>query len=80
MATKLNLATRPFSNRSLPWAVTALLILLSLVFLTLIVRATGNARAQSEAVQNDINSLGQQEQALRKKAVAGLFAITAKSN
>jgi len=68
MATKLNLATRPFSNRSLPWAVTTFLILLSLVCLTFIVRATSDARAQSEAVQNDINSLAQQEQALRKKA------------
>ena len=76
MATKLNLATRPFSNRSLPWAVTALLILLSLVCLTFIVRATGHARAQSAAVQNDINSLGQQEQALRKKAEAVKNSLT----
>ena len=76
MATKLNLATRPFSNRSLPWAVTALLILLSLVCLTFIVRATGHARAQSVAVQNDINSLGQQEQALRKKAEAVKNSLT----
>ena len=76
MATKLNLATRPFSNRSLPWAVTAFLILLSLVCLTLVVRATGHARAQSEAVQNDINSLGQQEQALRKKAEAVKNSLT----
>ena len=76
MATKLNLATKPFSNRSLPWAVTAFLILLSLVCLTLVVRATGHARAQSEAVQNDINSLGQQEQALRKKAEAVKNSLT----
>lgn len=68
MATKLNLATKPFSNRSLPWAVTTFLILLSLVCLTFVVRATRHARAQSEAVQSDINSLAQQEQALRKKA------------
>ena len=76
MATKLNLATRPFNNRALPWAVTALLTLISLVCLTLIVRATGNARAQSEGVQNDINSLGQQEQALRKKAEAVKNSLT----
>ena len=76
MATKLNLATRPFSNRSLPWAVTALLILLSLVCLTFIVRATGYARSQSEAVQNDINSLGRQEQVLRKKAEAVKNSLT----
>ena len=76
MATKLNLATRPFSNRSLPWAVTSFLILLSLVCLTYIVRATDRARAQSEAVQNDINSLGQQEQVLLKKAEAVKNSLT----
>ena len=76
MATKLNLATKPFSNRSLPWAVTALLMLLSLVSLTFIVRATDQARAQSEAVQKDINSLAQQEQALRKKAEAVKNSLT----
>lgn len=76
MATKLNLATRPFSNRSLPWAVTTFLILLSLVCLTFIVRATSHARVQSEAVQNDINSLAQQEQALRKKAEAVKNSLT----
>lgn len=76
MATKLNLATRPFSNRSLPWVVTTFLILLSLVCLTFIVRATSEATAQSEAVQNDINSLAQQEQALRKRAEAVKNSLT----
>jgi len=76
MATKLNLATRPFSNRSLPWAVTTFVILLSLVFLIFIVRATSQARAQSEAVQNDVNSLSQQEQAFRKQAQAVKNSLT----
>jgi Tfp pilus assembly protein PilN len=76
MATKLNLATRPFSNRSLPWVVTTFLVLLSLVCLTFIVRATSEARSQSATLQNDINSLAQQEQALRKKAEAVKNSLT----
>ena len=76
MATKLNLATKPFSNRSLPWVVTAVVVLVSLVSLTLIVRATNQARTQSQAVQNDVNSLSQQEQALRKQAQAVKNSLT----
>jgi Tfp pilus assembly protein PilN len=76
MATKLNLATRPFSNRSLPWVVTTFLILLSLVCLTFILRATSEARSQSATFQNEINSLAQQEQALRKKAEAVKNSLT----
>lgn len=68
MPTKLNLASKPFSNRSLPWVVTALVIGVSLVCLVFIVRATGRANAQAAAVQKDINDLKQQELNLRKQA------------
>lgn len=76
MATKLNLATKPFTNRSLPWVVTTFVILLSLVCLVFIVRVTGKARSQADAVQNDINRLSQQEQALRKQAQAVKNSLT----
>lgn len=68
MATKLNLASKPFSNRSLPWVVTAFVIFISLIGLVFIVRATRQAEMQAAAVQKDINDLGLQEQALRKQA------------
>ena len=68
MATKLNLATKPFSNRSLPWVVTTFVLLVSLVSLVLILRATNQARTKTEGLQNEVNSLSQQEQALRKQA------------
>jgi len=68
MPTKVNLASKPFSNRSLPWAVTALVILVSLVSLVLIVRANGKTRARASVVQNELNNLVQQEQQLRKQA------------
>lgn len=76
MPTKLNLASKPFSNRSLPWAVTTLVIFVSLVFLFLIVRATSRANATAVEVQNDINNLGQQAQNLRQKAEAVKNSMT----
>ena len=70
MPTKLNLASKPFSNRSLPWVVTTMLVVVSLVCLVFIVRATSRANAQAAAVQKDINNLKQQELNLRKQADA----------
>ena len=77
MPTKLNLASKPFSNRSLPWVVTTLVIFVSLVCLVFIVRATGRANAQAAAVQKDINDLKQQELTLRKQADAIKGSLTA---
>ena len=70
MPTKLNLASRPFNNRALPWMITAVVIFVSLVSLIFIVQATRQANAQADAVQRDINNLGQQERALREQAEA----------
>jgi Tfp pilus assembly protein PilN len=70
VSTKLNLASRPFSNRTLPWVVSALIIFISLVSLVFIVQNTRQANSQAALVQNDINQLGQQEQDLRKQAAA----------
>ncbi len=75
--TTLNLARRPFSNRTLPWTVTAITICISLLAFLLIVRATGQANAQAYAVQNDIHSLNQQEQAFRKQAQEVEKSLTA---
>jgi Tfp pilus assembly protein PilN len=76
MPTKLNLASKPFSNRSLPWAVTALVVFVSLVSLLFILRATSRANAQAAAVQNEVNALNQQEQALRQQAEAVKNSLT----
>ncbi|HKP45108.1 MAG TPA: hypothetical protein VJT50_00785 [Pyrinomonadaceae bacterium] len=76
MPTKLNLANRPFSNHSLPWIITAIVVFVSLISLFFIVRATRTANAQSLAVQNNINALGQQEQALRRQAEAVKNSLT----
>lgn len=76
MPTKLNLATKPFSNRSLPWVVTTVVVVVSLVCLVFIVRATGRANTQAAAVQKDINDLKQQELNLRKQADAIKNSLT----
>lgn len=68
MTTKLNLARKPFNNRSLPWAVTALIVFASLVAFVLIIRATRQASAQANSVQTDINALRQQAQMLGEQA------------
>jgi Tfp pilus assembly protein PilN len=74
--TRLNLANKPFTNRSLPWAVTALVILVSLVALFFIVRATRQTSLEAQAIQNDINRLRQQEQTLRQQAEAVRASLT----
>jgi len=76
MRTKLNLASKPFSNRLVPWIVTALIICLSLIGLIFVVKNTRQANAQSAVVQHDINTLGQQEQDLRKKAEVVRSSLT----
>ena len=70
MTTKINLASKPFSNRSLPWVASALIISISLLCLVFIVRATRIANAKANAVQSDINILNKQEQELRQQAQA----------
>jgi len=74
--TRLNLASKPFSNRSLPWAVTALVVFFSLISLFFIVRATRRTSLEAQAIQNDINSLRQQEQTLRQQAEAVKNSLT----
>ncbi|MGH9969830.1 MAG: hypothetical protein ACREBG_18835 [Pyrinomonadaceae bacterium] len=77
MTSKINLAGKPFSNRALPWAVTILVIFISLVAFVFIVRATRQTNAQAHTVQDDINSMNQQEQALREQALKVKKSLTA---
>jgi hypothetical protein len=64
----LNLASKPFSNRLLPWALTAVILFVSVIGLFMVVRLTTAARSRADATQLEINSLRQQEQALVKNA------------
>jgi len=64
----LNLASRPFSNRILPWALTALVLFVSLIGLVLVVRLTTNARSEAGVTEAKINELKQKEHALLEAA------------
>lgn len=68
MHKRLNVATKPFTNRALPWVVTVVLALFSLIALVFIVRSAGEANAKAAVVQREISSLNQQEQAIQKQA------------
>src|SRR5687768_4718326 len=59
---------QPFSNRLLPWALTAGILFVSVIGLVIVVRLTTIARNQADATQLEINALRQQEQALVKTA------------
>lgn len=76
MSTRLNLASKPFSNRILPWAVSAVVILVSLIFLVFIVRATQRTRLEAHTIESQINSMRQQEQSLRLQAEAVKNSLT----
>ena len=68
MNNSLNLASKPFSNRILPWALTLIILFVSLVGLVLVVQLTASARKEADAAQAEINSLKQREQALLEAA------------
>jgi Tfp pilus assembly protein PilN len=66
----LNLASRPFSNRVLPWALTAIVLLVSVIGLIIVVRLTTVANRQAASIQVENNSLKQQEKILLDSASA----------
>jgi Tfp pilus assembly protein PilN len=66
--TKLNLAAKPFTNRILPWTVSAVLLFTSLIAFVFILRAAAQANAEASVVKNEIRRLRQEEESLRVKA------------
>ena len=68
MNNSLNLASKPFSNRIVPWVLTALILFVSLIGLIVVVRLTTNARSEAEVTQAKINELKKQEQTLLEAA------------
>jgi len=72
----LNLASRPFSNRVLPWALTAIVLFISFVGLVIVVRLTTVANRQAAALQVENNALKQQEKSLMEVANAVRFQMS----
>ena len=67
MNSNLNLASKPFSNRLLPWALTAIILFVSVIGLLVVVRLATVTKSRADATQLEINKLRQEEQALLKK-------------
>ena len=68
MNNSLNLASKPFNNRIVPWALTALVLFVSLIGLILVVRLTTNARREAGVTEAKINELKQEEHKLLEAA------------
>lgn len=68
MNNSLNLASKPFSNRIVPWVLTALVLFVSLIGLIVVVRLTTNARREAGATEAKINELKQREHTLMEAA------------
>ena len=77
MNNSLNLASKPFSNRILPWAVSGAILFVSLVGLVLVFQLTTSARKEAAIVEAEINTLKQREHALLDAAKAVKSSFTA---
>lgn len=68
MNNSLNLASKPFSNRILPWAVSAMILFVALVGLVVVFQLTNSARKEAAIAEAEINALKQREHALMDAA------------
>jgi len=66
--TKLNLSSTPFRNRALPWTVTAIVTLSSVIALVFIAKWTFDTNAQAQTAARDVAQLRQQADGLNKRA------------
>ena len=68
MNNSLNLASKPFSNRIVPWALTVIILCVSLIGLLIVVQLTTSTRKEADLVQGQITQLKQREHALLEAA------------
>ena len=68
MNNSLNLASKPFSNRILPWALTAIILFVSLIGLIFVVKLTTNAKNEASVLEAEIIKLKQREHAALESA------------
>ena len=61
MNNSLNLASRPFSNRIVPWALTVIILFVSLIGLLIVVQLTTTTRREAALVEGQITQLKQRE-------------------
>jgi len=74
--TKLNLSSNPFRNRALPWTVTAIITVFSVIALIFIAKATFQTNAQAQTTAQDVAKLRERSIALTKQAEEIQKALT----
>jgi Tfp pilus assembly protein PilN len=72
----LNLASKPYNNRVLPWVLTFAILFVSLVGLIFVVQLTSSARSETAKREAELNNLKHTEQALLNKAEAVKKSLT----
>ena len=77
MNVNLNLASKPFNNRVLPWVLTVAILFVSLVGLVFVFKLSSSARNEAQSVGVEVNTLKQTEQTLLSKAEAVKKSLTA---
>ena len=67
MSNNLNLASKPFSNRLLPWVLTAVILFISVVGLVVVIQLTTSINRDVASRSAAVNKMKQEEQALISK-------------
>ena len=67
MSSNLNLASKPFSNRLLPWVLTAVILFISMVGLVVVIQLTTSINRDVASRNASVNKMKQEEQALITK-------------
>ena len=67
MSSNLNLASKPFSNRLLPWVLTAVILFIAMVGLVVVIQLTTSINRDVASRSASVNKMKQEEQALSTK-------------
>jgi Tfp pilus assembly protein PilN len=67
VSNNLNLASKPFSNRLLPWVLTAVILFISVVGLVVVIQLTTSINRDVASRSAAVNTMKQEEQALITK-------------
>jgi Tfp pilus assembly protein PilN len=76
VSASLNLASQPFRNRALPWTITGIITLVSLVSLFLLISQSRETGRRADVAEREVQSLREQRSALTQKAEEVKQALT----
>src|SRR5205809_3919296 len=76
MSSRLNLSSNPFRNRVLPWTLSVLVAVSSVVALLFIAQSTFQTNAKIAVTEREVADLRKQNDTLKKQAEAIATALT----